>query len=61
MVRQGNGAGTFVYDLRSEELLRISDSAVSEDPMLTGEGDLLTWATPIDGDRGAKLWMAEFE
>lgn len=59
-VGHGAAAGTYVYDLESEELLRVTHRVVSGDPVLVGEGDVLTWATPGYGGRGPRLWVGEF-
>ena len=53
-------AGSYVYDLRSRRLLRVSDQGVKFGPTLYGRDDLLTWATPVNRRHGMKLWAVAF-
>jgi hypothetical protein len=59
MVAFGKGAGAYVYDLETADLWRVSDGGVRE-PDLEGHDDLLTWQTPVNGERGMTFWAVEF-
>jgi hypothetical protein len=58
---EDDAAGVYVYDLDSGELDRVSEGAPKFGGSMTGYGDLLTWATPINDRHGMKIWAVEFE
>jgi hypothetical protein len=59
MVAFGKGTGTYVYDLETADLLRVSEGGVRE-PQLAGHDDVLVWQTPVNDGRGMTFWAVDF-
>lgn len=53
-------AGTFLYDVRDQSLLRLSETEAPFDDSSAGEVDRIVWGTPINDGSGLKTWVADF-
>ena len=57
----GAAAGTFVYDLGSGRLLRLSTGSPKFGPGSTAGGPALTWAVPVNQRHGMTLFAGRWE
>lgn len=53
-------AGNYVYDLKANRLLRVSEGFSSWTPEGAVHGGLFQWNTPVNRNTGAKQWLAEW-